>query len=492
MIRPNMFALLMLVVLAITSVNADCPKVKRDVCVIGGGAAGMSIATLLKDRGYDPVVLERESVVGGHCNTQYFDPPEGETVDWIDYGVQLFMNTTQLNLTGVGSWSLATDKFAERFIGPNATLPLEGNDINLYVNMETGELVIPNVNETALNNALGVYFYLLSMYPWTSDGKYTGTIPPELLQSFGDFARPFGLNAMAEIFRAFGYNSGIAYGNYTNLPALYMLNAASMSVMQVLLGPSTTTFKVKGGCYSVYRGMSDYLGSENIVLNATVTELTRSFFLSTKSPRLRGYTTRADGSTDNFEYECEKVVVAHPPTLDDLSYVDLTQNEQDLFSNVEVAYYYAGVADISSSYLNGNSFQVMNADPSSEYNVPFGPGLISLGRYVDYGPTQIQAISNTNLEVCDMLEIITRDFENIPSWILNSFDIKTFDQHREYAPHFNLASLSNPVSPYAKLAELQGSNNTYWVSALNRYTAATAHVWDEANIIVNTYFPSKN
>ena len=49
---------------------------KRDVCIVGGGASGLASAVFLKDRGYDVLVLEVASNVGGHCNTyRYNDFP---------------------------------------------------------------------------------------------------------------------------------------------------------------------------------------------------------------------------------------------------------------------------------------------------------------------------------------------------------------------------------------------------------------------------------
>ncbi|BCS83488.1 putative amine oxidase [Cotonvirus japonicus] len=481
---------LVLALLFVGSQANNCKPTKRDVCILGAGAAGMSMAAFLKDRGYDPLVLEQDASIGGHCNTEYFDPPCGEDDDWLDYGVQLYLNTTELNLYGIGSWNVSTEEFINRFAGPDATIPLTDLDSRVYVNMQEGELAIPDVNNTALGIALQIYYGILSQYPWIDDGEYTGPIPQELLMPFSEFAAPFGLEAMAEIFRAFGFNSGIAFGNYTNVPTIHMLNSASRATLQLLSGSPTSSYKVKGGCSAVYNGIREYIGEENVVTNAKVTNVKRTTYIPGKNVKIRGFTTN-DQQTENFEYFCDKLVVAFPPVLEKLDFLDTDTVEQDLFSNVDNYYYYAGIADVNGPFVDGKSYQISNSDLTSNFNVPNAPTAISLGRYIRYGPSQVQAISDVQRSVSEMHDIIQCEFENIPVYVASHTNVTKLVQHDSYWPYFNSQSLTQTVSPYATLSEIQGRHNTFWVSALNRYAANSVNIWELTHDVVNEFFPEK-
>ncbi|ANB50886.1 putative amine oxidase [Powai lake megavirus] len=486
--KNSQLLLAIFALLALTSTVFGSNSV-RDVCVLGGGAAGASTAAFLKDNGYDVVVLERQSTLGGHCNTYYFTPPQCESVDWLDYGVQLIINTTQLTSQGIGNWVINTQEFVERFAGPESTMPLVSPELLAYVNMETGELAIPNVNQTALQIALQTYYGVLYTYPWVNDGLYTGKVPVELLGPFGDFASQLGLEPLAEILRAFGYNSGVAFGNYTNIPTVYMLNAASATNLQVYFGGETGCFRVRNGCNAVYQGIHDYLGTENVVTGAQITSVVRPRF-GFKPVEVRGYTTN-NGQQETFLHKCKKVVVAFPPIRDNLEFMDLGLVESAVFDHVKYNYYYAGIANVSGAF-DQKSFQVMNADPASKFNVPFGDSAISVGRYIEYGPAQVQALATTQRSVSEMRNVIQQDFDNIPDYILNNVTLGTTFQHGGYSPYFATESLLWPVSPYFFLDILQGTRDTYWHSALNRYSANSAHVWDGSRRLVDKYFPDKN
>jgi monoamine oxidase len=55
-------------------------EIERDVCIIGGGAAGTYAALGLRDRGRSVVVVEKSERLGGHCET-FRDPASGAAID---------------------------------------------------------------------------------------------------------------------------------------------------------------------------------------------------------------------------------------------------------------------------------------------------------------------------------------------------------------------------------------------------------------------------
>lgn len=73
----------------------------RTVAVVGGGPGGMQAALLLKKRGYNPVILERGSVLGGSAILASKAPCKGMVAEFIEtmkvemkeYGIDVRLNT---------------------------------------------------------------------------------------------------------------------------------------------------------------------------------------------------------------------------------------------------------------------------------------------------------------------------------------------------------------------------------------------------------------
>jgi len=63
--------------------------ITKDVAVIGGGGSGIYAAANLYKLGKSVVVVEKESITGGHTNT-YVDQATGVS---INYGVQAYWNS---------------------------------------------------------------------------------------------------------------------------------------------------------------------------------------------------------------------------------------------------------------------------------------------------------------------------------------------------------------------------------------------------------------
>ena len=136
-----MHILLLIIIFIIGSNGSNIPV--RDICIVGGGSSGMSMAVLTKDIGYDPIVFERQSTIGGHCDTINFTPPPGETDNWIDIGVQAFINTTLLNVLGYGNWVANTEAIIKRFAGNDSLIPINTNTVSKFVDMQRGFEVTP-------------------------------------------------------------------------------------------------------------------------------------------------------------------------------------------------------------------------------------------------------------------------------------------------------------------------------------------------------------
>lgn len=181
--------------------------IKRDVCVIGGGSSGTYAAIGLRDRGKSVVVVEAQSVLGGHTNT-YTDPT---TKAKVDYGVLEYENT-----------SIVTSYFA-RFNIPITTPSPSTPDPSLqeyYVDFRTGKNVTEYV-PTDPTAAFGAYAAQLAKYPFlnTPSWDLPNPVPAELLIPFGDFVKKYNLDAAVFIINE--YEQG--FGDILSIPTLYIL-----------------------------------------------------------------------------------------------------------------------------------------------------------------------------------------------------------------------------------------------------------------------------
>ena len=478
-----MHILLLIIIFIIGTNGSNIPV--RDVCIVGGGSSGMSMAVLTKDIGYDPIVFERQSTIGGHCDTINFTPPPGKTDNWIDIGVQAFINTTLLNVLGYGNWIANTETFIKRFAGNDSLIPINTNTISKFVDMQRGFEVTPSFNATAFQIALGNYYAILAQYPWTDLAQYPQTIPSELLIPFGEFAALHGLEPLAPLIRVFGYGSGLDLGNYSNVMALYMLVGMSRTTLNVAIGGPTAAYSVKGGCQQIYNGMRDYLGTQNILTNAQVTSIKR---------RNNDRPSQIKGTINGipFKYKCKKVIAAFSPQLNDIQFMNPDSLETSLFKHAKYFYYYTGTAITEGPLAVNTSYQVGNSDLiNSQFQVPFVPSVTNVGRVLTYGPSQIQATSDVQKSVTEMRAIVQEQLDRIPPNIFTNVDVDIFFQHGGYWGYFDNKSLRKNYSPWAKLNDLQGHRNTFWVGALNRM-ASSSHIWDDSYRIIAQYFPPKN
>jgi len=106
---------------------------------MGGGIGGMSAAVQLKDTGYSPFVIEKQPVLGGQCNTVYFDPPS-PGLD--DVGVVLFYNTTMLNTFGLGQW-IDLPAYFSRFVEELLPPPFSPTIPTYFSDFKTGSSSFP-------------------------------------------------------------------------------------------------------------------------------------------------------------------------------------------------------------------------------------------------------------------------------------------------------------------------------------------------------------
>lgn len=185
--------------------------ITRDVCVIGGGSAGTYAATRLHQLGQSVIIIERESLMGGHTNT-YTVPNSGLT---IDYGVVVFHNL-----------SLVRDYFAHYGVelGP-ATFAAPNMSYN--VDFRTGKVVKGFVSPDP-TASLKSYVQQLEKYPFLSSGiNLPDPVPEDLLIPFKEFVHKFDLANMVQTICGLGQG----YADLLDQPSLYALKGFGLDLV---------------------------------------------------------------------------------------------------------------------------------------------------------------------------------------------------------------------------------------------------------------------
>jgi flavin-dependent amine oxidoreductase len=419
-----------------TASASEGNPIVRDVCIIGGGSAGIYTAVRLGDLGKSVVVLEQKDRLGGHSET-IDDAATGGVP--IDIGVVVFENIP-----------LVTNYFA-RFGVPLAPLNLTGGPTS-YVDFRTGVTVAGYAppGPAQLGAALGEYLELLAtQFPYLDSGfQLPNPVPADLLAPFGDFVTKYGLQALVQI--AFDFGQGL--GNLLGDPAIYVLKNFSLSVADALATGNFLT--APGGSSQLYVNAGKALGS-NVFLEAEVLRVDRS------NPNA----IEVDFVTPSGlkRVLCKKLVVACPPTLSNLRPVDLDPFETALFGKFRSNYYATALVKMTGLPLG---LSVSNIGADTLYNLPPLPGVYGIS------PTAVPNLWNVKFGNPSWLPdfvvqaMIVQSLERIAKAGTYPIAFEEFIAFSSHAP-FEMMVSSDDISRgfYTDLNSLQGRHDTFYNGA---------------------------
>ncbi|BCU03046.1 hypothetical protein [Pandoravirus japonicus] len=466
---------------------------QRDVCVLGGGAAGMAAAVFAKDRGHSVVVIESADRVGGQCDTIDFTAPAPGMPSWIDIGVQFFANTTAANEAGLGPWTIDSVGIVQRFAGPGSVYPLDftvDTTPNYAVNLRQGVSYGLQPPAPPTPEFLAAYYRLsviIASYPWIDRAEVPSPVPAELLVPFAQFIAEHQLGPLVPSLFV-PQLSGGGLGAFDKLTTLYALLNLSPTISRIFSVPYAG-FVVAGGCRGVYDGMRAYLtadSADNVLVNARTLIAVRPY--SPRLPVIVGGTLSAPGGGGNrlagsFAYRCDKLIVAYAQTEDALKPLALDAAERRVFKEVRQRYYFTGTIDAAGPVVDGGAFNMLNIDPTSPFGTPALPAVTQLTRGLPYGPVQFKATSQEPISVSAMRQTVVDQLARMPASLLtNATAVDEFLLHA-FQPHFTDAELARPGGAYAALEALQGHRKTYYVGALKNF-AVTYQLWQASYDLV--------
>jgi hypothetical protein len=302
------------------------------VCVVGGGPAGLGMAHFLDRAGFhDVVVLEKRDHVGGKCRTLSLD---GRAYD--------------MGAVEVTKEYRIVHELIDRFECPVTNVP-GGRVIDRSTGATQPVLsLFDGVPRLELVEQFGKFFLAQrALADYLDKPGFAGV--PKSLQgvSFARWLQDVGAPLVERFFwmplTCYGY------GELDRIPAIYALKFATVMPfhfhahrlgLQDLLPPNLHLLEpfVQRLTYGMQMLMERIAASLPVapILNATITSVQRSAGGVRVSYRVGADPTEHDESFD-------RLVVAIPQTLANLSFLDLTGDEQCLFANVSTNHYYTSL-----------------------------------------------------------------------------------------------------------------------------------------------------
>ncbi|KAL3426570.1 FAD dependent oxidoreductase [Phlyctema vagabunda] len=438
--------------------SADAGSIlKRDVCIVGGGSAGIYSAVRLRELGKSVVVIESSERLGGHCEV-YTDPVTGGT---IDAGVVVFHNT-----------SLVRDYFG-RF-----NISLFGAPIDaaasaastLPIDFKLGVSVPVDASSVAAGLAAGFAGYgaQLAQYPYLESGfDLPYPVPEDLLLPFQGFLEKHNLTNPA--FVQFVYTFAQGLGDILELPTIYILSNFHSYILQALgsVGDAAFLTNGPGGCQLLYTAAGASLG-EDILLSSHVASMDRDASDSYASVVIQ----TADGSS--IDAQCGKILVAAPPTPEALPGFDLSVNETELFSQFTGYSYHTTVIRNSGIPANTSASNIAFDQPyfipalPSPYNILQSgiPDLISL-KYISNSSVTREFVEQDILTTLPRLQIAGKNTTAEP-------EIVFYSNHARFELHVGSQAIRDGF--YAKLYDLQGERKTFYTGAA-WHTHDSSYIW---------------
>ncbi|KAL5603638.1 hypothetical protein FOVSG1_006388 [Fusarium oxysporum f. sp. vasinfectum] len=433
-----------------------------DVAIIGGGSSGIHAAVNLKDAGATVAVIEKKSQIGGHAET-YINP---DTKVPANIGVVVFENTE------------IVQKYFDRLgVARMKTNPVAGGekskayDFSLGITIPAQDAAEAAAARQAVADAIQAYSQnVLPRYPWVDQGYLVPKpVPEELTLPFGQFAQQNNFSILLPLISQLNWYPG----NITIIPTLYGIKKFGPGLLKSVTGefivPKSRNTR------SLYDAAAAELGS-SVLLDSTIVHVQRKkggVFLVVKQPNQAPKKIKA-----------RKLLVAIPPTLQNVGSFDLSKTERNLFSKFSALGYVAGVANIP-----GLKVSLQNVGALTPYHTPVIPG--SNGYFSAGSPNQFLlgvAFDNTRYTIADSEAVIRKELTTlaavgaVPADAAKKVTFPLISNHAPYNLHVSSEDIGHGF--YEELLSLEGSRNTYWTgAAFAGHNSALIWNWNEGTML---------
>jgi hypothetical protein len=312
-----------------------------------------------------------------------------------------------------------------------------------------------------LVGAFTTYVQLLNKYSYINgEWDLPSPVPEDLLLPWGDFVNKHNLSAMNSV--AYSYNQG--QGNLLAQPAFYVMRQLSLPQ---ITGIANGFLVNPLGNQELYDRALKELGSSAFI-NSTITSIVRYD---------EGVQVCFETSSGEVTVDASKLLIAIPPKLANLHFLDLSQNEQYLFAQFNNSYYWNTILRNTGLAANTTYF---NLNPDAPLLMPAQPAA-----YIA-GPTAVEGVVGlyygsahymTDAAVkADILSTISRirDGAGLPEPEVEP-EFVGFNNHSPYTLAVSTQAIRDGF--YSQLKGLQGERRTWWTGAMWA-NDASGEIWN--------------
>lgn len=401
----------------------------RRIAIIGAGAAGLSAAQALKNKGYQQVtIFERADRVGGKCCT-----------------VEIDGRNYELGANVLAEDNLVVLALAREFNVPISRVRMGRSSI---VDGVTGQ-PLPKRNFRQMIRLIGE----LVIYRWLT-WKYRIAGQPGLNQldaalsvPFSEFAKKYHIENLAREFSLFF--TGFGYDYYEQISAAYVLKYYRWSTLMAFLRHQI--YYLPGGIQHLWTAVST---AHDVRLNTIVTHIERS-------DKVR-ITTLA--GTEEFE-----ILIIASPLDEALNYLDASAPEQKLFSKIKYVDY-CTVACSVAGLAEGDGYV-----PSNFTSDRAGHPVFWHQHHAKTNVYTFYALANGQQSDDELLRHVTDLIKKMGGTLRKNHSIT----HWKYFPHVSPEEMR--AGFFDQLEALQGARHTFYVGeSLNFSTVGLAAEYADA------------
>ncbi|KAH7109006.1 hypothetical protein EDB81DRAFT_834764 [Dactylonectria macrodidyma] len=452
------------------SCKADPPAfIDADVAIIGGGSSGIHAAIQLKDIGAKVVVIEKKSQIGGHAET-YINPATGIPAN---VGVVLFESNEVVKkyFARLGVATANQNPAA-------AAQESKSYDFSLGIPIPAQNATASAAAQQAIAAAIQAYSQnVLSKYPWVDQGYFVpDPVPEELTLPFGQFAQQYNFSALLPVISQFNWYPG----DISTIPALYGIKGFGPGLLSSFAGQFIVS--ASGDTRSLYHAAAAELG-DSVLLNSSIVYIQRQH--KTGNSKTSGVSLVVKQPNQPSKIiRARKLLIAIPPTLENVGSFDLSKAERKLFSKFSALGYWAGVAEIP-----GLDVSLQNVGALTPYNTPVIPG--DNGFFATGSPNQFLlgvAFDNTQYTDADGEAVVRKELATLAAVGAVPADAAqtvTFPYISNHAP-YNVRVSGKEIGEgfYRELLGLEGSRNTYWTgAAFAGHNSGLIWTWNEGTVV---------
>jgi hypothetical protein len=435
------------------------------ICIVGGGAAGLSAAWYLSQRGYrNVVVLEKAERVGGKCDSFTHD---GRAFD-----------------LGAFTSTLGYGRVLD--IARNVGAKLVRQPRRLGVRWDTRPPGVASILASLREDyslarlALSGARYLRALWRYRSvlgrpgfAGVSRNGPFPELCLPFAEWATRYGMEPLIEVFRLPVTDMG--YGYVRDMPAAYVIKY--MNLLNVL----TITLYVLDLAFGWPKRFRDGFGRLwqrvawrlDVRVGADIKRITRGDQItvtwSEESTAPDG-TSRREERTQTFDH----LILACPPDAA-RTFLDCTEEERRLYDQIQYEAYFVTACEVAGMPLEtldalhdlkpGYPWEIMRPWPQADVGVfyTWGEPRLTKDAIVQHIRTEIGRVFPV-ARVGSVLRHV--------KWA--------------YFPHVSAAALGDGY--YDALEALQGQRSTYLTGGLPAFETVE-HVVEYSYALVGRFFP---